>query len=122
MELKGVTRVVKNLETSRRFYEEVLGFKTDAYYEPTKWQSYKVQDGLFFAVGEAPGSIDVTTFAVSDIESLWEKVKDKAEVVSPLEKTPWGTYKFVIKDLDGNLLAFTPKKIINPRRQFNNKS
>ena len=110
IELIGITRVVKNFERSRKFYEDVLEFKADAFYEPTKWQSYKVQDGLFYAIGEEPGSTNAVTFAVSDIESLWKKVKDKAEVVSPLEKTSWGTFRFMIKDLDGNLLAFRPKK------------
>ena len=27
-------------------------------------------------------------------------------IVSPLEKTPWGTYRFVIRDPDGQSLAF----------------
>ncbi len=110
MELMGVTRVVADVKRSREFYEGLLGFEPDAYYEPTRWQSYKIQDGLFFAVGEAPGSTNENAFAVNDLEGLWEKVKDKVEVVHPLEKTPWGTYRFVIKDPDGNLLAFGPKQ------------
>lgn len=106
MLLSGVTRVISNPEISKHFYENLLGFEPDIYFEPTHWQSHKCQGGNFFAVGEAPGSTNEISFSVEDVESLWSKVKDAAEVVSPLEKTPWGTYRFVVKDPDGNLLAF----------------
>jgi catechol 2,3-dioxygenase-like lactoylglutathione lyase family enzyme len=109
MELLGVTRIVKDVEKSKHFYEEVLGFEPAGFYTPTRWQGYKIQEGMFFAVGEAPGSTNETALAVDDIEGLWSRVKDKVEVVHPLEKTPWGTYRFVVKDPDGNLLAFGQK-------------
>ncbi len=109
MQLRGITRTVKNLEASKKFYEEKLGFEPDAFYEPTKWQSYKCQEGIFFAVGEEPGSTNEISFAVEDIQAYWMWVKDKVEVVHPLERTPWGTYRFVIKDPDDHLLAFGEK-------------
>lgn len=109
MELVGITRVVASTENSRQFYEELLGFDSDAYYAPTNWQSYKCQQGVFFAIGEAPGSTNEISFAVDDLETLWLRIKEKADIVNPLEQTPWGTYRFVIKDPDGNLLAFNQK-------------
>lgn len=109
MKLAGITRTVADVEKSKRFYEDLLGFEPDAYYEPTHWQSYKVQEGVFFAVGEEPGSTEEAAIGVDDIEGLWLRIKDRVEVVSPLAKTPWGTYRFVIKDPDGHLLAFGPK-------------
>ncbi len=109
MELAGVTHTVANLKRSKHFYEEVLGFECDASYAPTHWQSYKCQEGVFFAIGEPLGSTDETSFAVADVEALWLKIKDKVEVVHSLEKTPWGTFRFVIKDPDGHILAFGQK-------------
>jgi catechol 2,3-dioxygenase-like lactoylglutathione lyase family enzyme len=109
MEMIGITRVVNNLEKSRRFYEDILEFEIGSKYEPTRWQSYKCQSGVFYAIGEGPGSTNEVSFVVKDIEGLWRRIRNKVEVVSPLEKTPWGTYRFVIKDLDGNLLAFGQK-------------
>ncbi len=106
VKLLGVTRVTSDLEASKRFCEDVLGFEPDSFYGPTRWQSYKAQEGVFFAIGEAPGSTDEISFTVSAVEALWEQVRDRAEVVCPLEKTSWGTYRFVVKDPDGNLLAF----------------
>ena len=110
MELLGITHTVTSLDKSKQFYEEVLGFGPDAFYEPTRWQSYKCQQGVFFAVGEAPGSTNEISFVVADVEALWMLIKDKVEVVHPLEKTPWGTYRFVIKDPDGHLLSFGQKQ------------
>jgi catechol 2,3-dioxygenase-like lactoylglutathione lyase family enzyme len=107
MKLSGITHTVENLETSKQFYEEILGFETDVFYAPTHWQSYKCQEGVFFAVGQAPGSTNEISFSVKDIESLWSQIKDKVDIVNPLEKTPWGTYRFVIRDPDGHLLAFS---------------
>jgi catechol 2,3-dioxygenase-like lactoylglutathione lyase family enzyme len=109
MEFLGITHTVKHLETARMFYEDVLGFEPGPFYEPTNWQSYKCQEGVFFAIGLPPGSTDETSFVVEDIESLWLRVKDEVDVVHSLEKTPWGTYRFVIKDPDGHLLAFDQK-------------
>lgn len=109
MELSGLTHTVANLDKAKHFYEEVLGFEPGGYYAPTRWQSYKCQEGVYFAIGEAPGSTNETCFTVENIEAFWSQIKDKVEVVSPLEKTPWGTYRFVIKDPDGHLLAFSQK-------------
>src|SRR5512133_724797 len=106
MKLAGITRTVASLEKSRQFYEETLGFERDAFYAPTQWQSYKCQDSTYFAVGEGPGSTNQISFTLADVEALWERIKDKVEVINPLEQTPWGTYRFVIRDPDGNLLAF----------------
>jgi len=83
----------------------VLGFEPDAFYAPTRWQSYKCQGTVFFAVGEEPGSTNEIAFAVPDVNALWERVKDRVDVVSPLETTPWGTFRFVIRDPD---VIFSP--------------
>ena len=106
MKVQGITKTVADLERSRQFYEDLLGFEPDAFYEPTRWQSYKMSGTTFFAVGEPPGSTDETAFFVPDVEVLWERVKDKVEVVKPLAMMPWGSYKFVVRDPDGHLLAF----------------
>jgi catechol 2,3-dioxygenase-like lactoylglutathione lyase family enzyme len=110
MEFIGITRVVASVEKAKDFYEDVLGFTPGGYYEPTRWQSYDCKPGIFYAVGEAPGSTDEASFAVEDVETLWERVRNRPEIVHPLEHTPWGTYRFVIRDPDGHLLAFAQKQ------------
>ena len=112
MELQGITRTVSSLERSKRFYEDVLGFEPGGFYAPTRWQSYLTPAGAFFAIGEAPGSTNEVSFTVPDVEALWEQVKDSGCVVEPLEHTPWGTYRFVIRDPDGHILAFGQQETV----------
>jgi catechol 2,3-dioxygenase-like lactoylglutathione lyase family enzyme len=110
MEISGITRNVTNLQQAKAFYEQVLGLSPSSAYEPTRWQSYQMQEGLYLAVGEPPGSFDSVALAVPDLDAFWAKVRGQAEVVHPLAVTPWGTRRFVVRDPDGNLLTFTEKK------------
>jgi catechol 2,3-dioxygenase-like lactoylglutathione lyase family enzyme len=100
--IQGTTIEVSNLEHSRRFYEEILGFKADDFYEPMKWVAYQF-GASFFAIREIPDlpkrdNFDITNFKVADVEALYKKVKDRIEVVEGLAHTPWGSYKFVVRD------------------------
>jgi catechol 2,3-dioxygenase-like lactoylglutathione lyase family enzyme len=109
MEFSGITHTVSDIEAAKAFYEDILGFEPGPAYAPTNWQSYRCQEGVFFAIGLPPGSTDETSFVVEDVEALWLRVKDRVTVIHPLEKTPWGTYRFVIEDPDGHILAFGQK-------------
>jgi uncharacterized glyoxalase superfamily protein PhnB len=46
---------------------------------------------------------------VNDIASFYEQVKDKANVVEPLVKQPWGLQDFRATDPFGYYLRFTSK-------------
>ena len=113
--IQAVTITVLNLERSKLFYEEVLGFESDAYYQPTRWQCYKSEGRAYLGIAEDPAfkrndSKDIINFDVDDLELLWEKVSEKCVVESRLDKTPWGSYKFVIRDPDGYRLGFCQRK------------
>ena len=86
--------------------------------EQIAWAIHSVVGGTVRHVG-IPSSYD--PWEVEDLRGrVWKVVGDasltsvpahlRAEVVSPLEKTPWGTYRFVVKDHDGHLLAFSQKQ------------
>lgn len=110
MRIQGVTIEVGDLGKAKHFYENVLGFEPGEYYEPTKWQPYTFGD-QYFAIREVDGKrahddLDITNFEVDDVEELWSRVRDSAEVAEPLAPTPYGTYKFVVKDPDGYRLGF----------------
>ena len=47
--------MVSDLSRSKDFYEQVLGFVPDAYYEPTRWQSYKFDGRAYFSIAELAG-------------------------------------------------------------------
>jgi uncharacterized glyoxalase superfamily protein PhnB len=80
---------------------ELLGFEENTFYQPTKWLSFKYKGNSFFAIQEVSNfrrqsSEDLIDFYVEDIEKLWDRIKDKVTVKNKLEKTPWGSYKFVV--------------------------
>ena len=110
MRIQGITVEVSDLSASKDFYENVLGFQPGEHYEPTKWQPYTFAD-QYFAIREIESKtprddLDITNFELDDVEELWARVKGSAEVAEPLAPTPYGTYKFVVKDPDGYRLGF----------------
>ena len=107
--LAHVRANVKNLQKSIEWYENVIGFAAEAPYpaENPVYVSFEFEEGACFSimVDEKP-SLGRYNFNVDDVDVLWEKLKDKVEIVEPLFDTPYGTRKFTIKDLDGNELGF----------------
>ena len=115
MQVQGVTVSVSDLSRSKAFYEGVLGFGPDSYYEPTRWQSCEFDGRAYFAIIEVAGfqrvaGADMVNFDVEDVESLWVRVRGKVQVEAELSETPWGSFKFVIVDPDGNWLGFVGKR------------
>lgn len=113
--IQAVTITVSNMKRSKFFYEEILGFEPDEYYEPTRWQCYKSEGRAYLGIAEDPEyrraeSKDIINFDVDDLEQLWESIRDKCVIESKLGTTPWGSYKFVIRDPDGYRLGFLQKK------------
>jgi predicted enzyme related to lactoylglutathione lyase len=113
--MQAVTITVSNLERSKQFYEGVLGFEPDTYYEPTRWQCYESEGRAYFGITEDTeyrrvDSKDIINFDVENLEQLWRVVENRCVVETRLGKTPWGSYKFVIRDPDGYRLGFCQKE------------
>ena len=111
MKIQAVTIGVSDLARSKAFYEDVLGFEADMYYEETRWQSYRCEETAFFAIAEAenverPTGAGIVNFMVDDVEGLWERIRGTVEVESGPARTPWGAYKMVVVDPDGYRLGF----------------
>lgn len=111
LNLQVITITVSNLEKSRYFYEEVLGFELKRFYEPTRWVAYHCQGGMFFAIMETdrfvqqPGGGEVV-FYIEDIETLWTQIQRRVTVIEPLQVALWQINQFVICDPDGYQLTF----------------
>ena len=91
--MQAVTITVSNLEKSKQFYEEILEFEPDSYYEPTRWQCYLSEGRAYLGISEIPDyrkneSNDIINFDVEDIEAFWDRIKDHVEVEAELERTP----------------------------------
>jgi predicted enzyme related to lactoylglutathione lyase len=113
--LQAVTVCVSDLERSRQFYENVIGFEQDAYYEPTRWQSYLSEGRAYFCITEdrdftRTETLDIINFDVDDLDALWAQVQGRCTIETPLATTPWGSRKFVIHDPDGYKLGFCQKR------------
>ncbi len=113
--IQAVTITVSDLERSKHFYEEILGFEADEYYEPGRWQCYRSEGRAYLGIAEdieyqRRDTKDIINFDVGDLEQLWKNVAQKCEVEFPLGKTPWGSYKFVIRDPDGHRLGFCQRQ------------
>lgn len=115
----AVTLAVDSIEASLRFYTEVLGFA-----EWFRWGQAGGLDaaGLRYGDGRVimsqakltPGQtahrgagmsmyIDVGS---ADIDAIYARVKDRAQVTVPLADRPWGDRTFAVTDPDGYEVEF----------------
>jgi uncharacterized glyoxalase superfamily protein PhnB len=95
------------------FYTHVLGFECEAHEPDWGWAS--LTQGpvalMFSAPNEhegdvAPAFTGSLYFRVSDVDSLWSRLKDEARVCYPIENFAYGMREFAIYDNNGYLLQF----------------
>ena len=92
-----VVEYVKDVETAKRFYTDILGLEVERYH-PTY-----VQFDSFAIAGDQPMAGDGQPelyWLVDDAESTFNDLSKKAEISLPLEQKPFGKV-FGIKDPDG---------------------
>ena len=113
MKLKNVRPVlaVNNIDDTVRFYRDVLGFecanRMDGWAALCK-DSVEVMISLPNAHEpfEKPTLTGSIYFNTSDVDALWEQIKDKARVVYPIENFFYGMREFAIRDNNGYILQF----------------
>ncbi len=114
MELTALTPMiwVENLEESINFYKDILGFEIDGSSDNNWVKIKKDVVKLMLALPNANIPFDKPIFTGSiylytkNVDEIWEKLKDKTEVVYPLEITEYGMKEFAIYDNSGYLLQF----------------
>ncbi|CAN5708128.1 hypothetical protein BH23PAT2_BH23PAT2_10330 [soil metagenome] len=106
----------KDFHSVRRFYEEELGY--DAIHDWDKSAS----KGVMFNIGtatlellwpdphgyDAAKSADVS-WAVTDVQELFEAMKDKQYITGGLVDNSWGDTSFHIQDPEGFRITFFTK-------------
>ena len=101
---------VKNLDDALQWYTNILGFKVAGTWPPDKpnYAHFEAEYGATFAIMEDKNypSFGRFNFNISDVNALWNEIKDQVTVIEELSSTPWGSNKFTIRDLDGNELGF----------------
>ncbi len=100
----------------RSFYEDKLGFVVTH-----EWDNGPNNKGVMFLVGNTTLELlsppdgykqvqgaDVS-WEVTDVEGLWEKLKDNTPVVHELRHNSWGDTSFRITDPEGFNISFFTK-------------
>jgi N-acetyltransferase len=101
------------MQQTLEFYTSVLGFTLQEKWEDQgvlRWFSLnKDQVWLMFSLREEEETIAMSGCLYlypSDVEVLWERVKDKVEVIQPVCETDYGMLEFAILDNNGYELRF----------------
>jgi len=109
--LEHVRANVRDLQKALDWYTNILGFEVETMYpaDNPNYAHFSSSEGACFSimVDINASSYGRFNFRVEDLETFWDLLKDKVEVIEPLFTTDYGSTKFTIKDLDGNELGFT---------------
>lgn len=112
--LTHVRANVSDLHRAIAWYEDVVGFECLGADITDQWQyaQFAGQGGATFSVmvADTQGTSARFNFSVEDVDALWERLKDRAVVVEPIETMPYGNRKFTIADPDGNELGFVQEE------------
>ena len=113
MKLENVRPVlaVTNIDATVHFYRDVLGFecanRMDGWAALCK-DNVEVMISLPNAHEpfEKPTLTGSIYFNTTDVDALWEQIKDKVSVVYPIENFFYGMREFAIRDNNGYILQF----------------
>lgn len=100
------------LEESRRFYRDVLCFHVEDLNEESI--SARCGDAEIMLttldLWQAPAQMSGTLYiGVDDVDAYFAHLKDRLEMVWPLQDMPYGTREFAVRDCNGYILAFVQK-------------
>lgn len=102
-----------DLPATIRFYTGVLGFVLEAFDEEMGWANLQQGDvdimfsgpneHLYHPKSVMSGSLYLYT---TEVNEVWEQVKDRAEICYPIEDFDYGMREFGIFDNNGYLIKF----------------
>jgi catechol 2,3-dioxygenase-like lactoylglutathione lyase family enzyme len=108
--ISAVTLRVMNMTQSVRFYRDVLGMELLYGGEGTAFSSLRTRDAqsaiLNLERGEAVTSWRRLIFYVSDVDALWNHLKDRGFDPKIPQDASWGERYFHVPDPDGHELSF----------------
>jgi uncharacterized glyoxalase superfamily protein PhnB len=105
---------VTDLDRAASFYTDVLGFAVcwrsanDGGGENVMLESGETSLLLSTGahLGDTPAFTGTLYFNMTGVQEFFERIKDRVEIVWPLENMEYGQKEFGIRDCDGYLLAF----------------
>jgi len=104
---------VPDIKQTVTFYTEVLGFTCDNSSDAWQWASISRNSVVFMLAAPNEhipytGPVFTGSFyiRVDDVETLWDELKDKTEIVYPIDSFEYGMREFAIRDNNGFMLQF----------------
>ncbi|MFX1507941.1 MAG: VOC family protein [Promethearchaeota archaeon] len=113
-----------NIENAIKFYRDILKFEIVEYYpnqEKPTWVCFRIGNDRF-SIGKTfsdinhklhPRGVDGSGVQfyinVPNVDQLYEKYRNKVEIVDEIEDKPWKDREFTFKDPDGYLISFYSK-------------
>ncbi|MEO5693462.1 MAG: VOC family protein [Usitatibacter sp.] len=101
-----------DFERSLAFYRDVLGWAvTRSWGEASERGAILSGGGIKVVIAQrpgirAPGADPVAHLDIHDVDARFERMPKGDHVVREPEATPWGTRWFLVRDPDGNVLAY----------------
>ncbi len=103
----------EDMQATIDFYVGVLGFTCFERNDVWGWASLKIDDVWIMLAGpnehtpyDKIGFTGSFYFNIDDVDSMWEKVRDKARICYGVEEFECGMREFAIYDNNGYLLQF----------------
>ena len=113
---------VADLERSRRWYEQVLGCKTEVVDEGN-WLFFS-RDGITFMCGCCPDAIPVTDLGdhqyfayivVDDVDAFHAQARNAdAEILKAPRDEPWGMREMALRTADGHRMMLAQRLNTQP--------
>ena len=108
--ISAVTLRVANMTDSVRFYRDVLGMELLYSGEGTAFSSLRAGEAqsaiLNLEQGEAVTRWGRLIFHATDVDALWNHLKDRGFDPEIPREAPWGERYFHMPDPDGHELSF----------------
>jgi catechol 2,3-dioxygenase-like lactoylglutathione lyase family enzyme len=102
-----------NLKETVDFYTDILGFACTGISEEYGWASVlRDHVEIMMAVPNVPASFENPAFTGSfyitstNIEHMWEELKDRTKIAYPIDNFKYGMREFAIYDNNGYLIQF----------------
>ena len=104
---------VDDVKRTIEYYVGVLGFKFGDYIEELNW-GFVLRDEVQFMFSKPPQSVKYNSsqftgslyLNTDDVDSWWAYLKDKVEIVYPIDDFAYLMREFAIKDCNGYILQF----------------
>jgi uncharacterized glyoxalase superfamily protein PhnB len=104
---------VRDLRESIAFYTDVLGFKLDGTFpeDAPTWAGLtsgnaRIMITALDAAAAQPSLTGVIYMYPDDVDAVWDRLKDVATVVEPIETRVYGMRDFSIRDPNGYMITF----------------